>query len=599
MKRPARPVLAWASVVAIIAVAAGRASAQVASVESPLGDYGRSPVFFERFADDYIDMGTLPELRRGVVRLWNYDPVDLSHFDWRNGGLPDPTWWLQVEELRFLMPLIASDRDDDHARAERWFRAWYRAYATGKQNDAAWKDPMTVAWRGMTMVYFLKREQERGNDGSDLAGLLRSAIYEHIEFLMQEYHFNSQSNHGLIEALALLEMARVFPNTETTATGARRLLRLVRASVSASGAHMEHAPYYHFAFLRWLDQCVDYLPSLSDIGASTVTELVHWRDLMRHAGYFLQDHDGDVPQIGDGDSTSVAFFSPRFRIVTPPPGGPVYFDEAAGYAIYKGDTAGDRRYVVFCTQDHSPALHYHFHADALAVYADDDGEVLLGESGKFEYRWGPERQYYFSPPAHNTVCSLGEFEYGRSKYNPTVARKAFDESDQAAVRFRALLVEHKASVERRVDIPRVQPPAGRDRVVAAVSDVLRGRPGGGFGDSLVTLWHPGRDVVALERDGGTPDSVMAWTMTTRRGRVFQLSITVTRGFAGAGVTCRLARGERSPMLGWYSPRHLVERPATMIVIVCAPAPEVDMETRLTGPDRPAHRYWRRLFTLGF
>ncbi len=67
---------------------------------------------------------------------------DVTDWDWRNGGVDDLGWWIQVEELRFLLPLLKSGKPEDLDLAGSWFRSWYKAEMSFEDsNMSRWTEP--------------------------------------------------------------------------------------------------------------------------------------------------------------------------------------------------------------------------------------------------------------------------------------------------------------------------------------------------------------------------------------------------------------------------------------------------------------------------
>ena len=223
-----------------------------------------APVYYERNRERYVRAGDLELLRAGRVRVQHYEPADVSEFAWSRAGT-EYTWWMQMQEMRFLLPLIASERASDRALAREWLRRWFTTHVLGDVHKVQWGEPMTFAYRAMVFVYYLKTERLRAHPDAEAVEMLTTCILSHQQHLTPDAHFDKESNHGLIDALGLLETTRVFPNPEARELALHRIRDMVSRSLSAEGVHMEHAPAYHFAFLRWLDEILEYAEDVPDI----------------------------------------------------------------------------------------------------------------------------------------------------------------------------------------------------------------------------------------------------------------------------------------------------------------------------------------------
>ena len=123
-------------------------------------DLFQAPVYFERFHDKYAHHDDLPLLRAGKVRINLFPPVDVSSFDWTRGS-SDYSWFMQMQELRFLLPLIGSERRGDRKLARSWLERWHNAHAAARVPVHKWGEPRTFAYRALVFVYYLKTERAR------------------------------------------------------------------------------------------------------------------------------------------------------------------------------------------------------------------------------------------------------------------------------------------------------------------------------------------------------------------------------------------------------------------------------------------------------
>jgi hypothetical protein len=565
--------------IAMIATAAS-ANAQITPPDVS-GNYHDSPVFYERYDEPhYPNAENLSSLHNGWLTLPNFSPADVRDFRWLTSNVDDYSWWIQVEELRFLLPFIGSERPGDLELAEKWFDSWYATEIINPHlNIARWGEPMSAAYRGMVLVYLLKVEESRPDPDRDLIRSFRETIYNHREFLADERHFDANSNHGLVESMGLLEVTRVFPDRALEQLGLDRLLKIVETSVSEKGSHMEHAPGYHLAFMYMLDRYVEYLNGLQFLDKDVLNRLAQYRDLMRYAAYYMQDHGGTIAQIGDSDSIVVADRYPRFTEEETAYRPPVFYDAEAGFAVYKGNrTRGDRRYVVFAIQNETPQLFYHFHDDALSVYFADNGETLLGDQGKYEYTNTKERRYFVSPVAHNTVFPIEYLTTRKPRYEVFVVDTSAVESGSDGVKFSGRIRHTSADVERIVFLPK--------RGGMTVEDAITWSVPAGEGESAkrplytAMVWNVGPDVASMDAVDTAADDEYRWLLTTHSGKRYRLRISVDRGVEGADHAVEIYRGRHHPMMGWYSPTLFVKRPSPAILITLRPRQTVRVTTRV-------------------
>ena len=525
------------------------------SPSAPAGGAGTGacppPAFFEVYAHVYAHGFDIEAVREGVFEHPYYPPVDISDFDWSTSPAGKLSWWIRVEELRFLLPLIASERAGDQALLRSYFDRWCALHAFGaRPNPGAWNEPMTVARRGMVFVTWWFREAASVSPDTTLLALLDSEIASHAVFLRS--HYDRDSNHGLEEAIGFHELTRVTGNVVDRTLALERLTTISEAAVSERGIQREHSPGYHFMMLKFLDRYRAYLAGLATTPVEVVDRLDVVRSRLRTGGYYLYDHDDRVLQMGDTDSLVV---TADVRIDGR--GFPaVLFDPDGGVAVYKGrDT--DRRYVAVSITSARPPMPRHHHNDVLAVFFSHDGETLLGGSGAFEYTRSQYRRFFVGPAAHSRV--FHEIETAQSRRLDIGERPWYREREEGA-EFGIRLTDNHCSFRRAVVVA-----AGGEGIV--VVDTLRGsRP-----ESVVTedpdphiiLWQIGPDVRSARLDGDTAGGGRSVYMVTTRGRQFRIRVAVD---GSERWTARVVRGSTRPVQGWYSPQARVKRTRSVAII---------------------------------
>ncbi len=527
--------------------------------------YRTLPVFFEIFKEDYYDSSNLVLLPQQKLHIAPFGIKDVKGFTWLDARTSDYSWWLQMETLKYLLPLIESSDPIHNQIAKSWFKSWCAAHpGYEKPNRAAW-DRMTAAIRAMVLVCYLKHEESRRTRDDLVIGMLRREIELHQRFLGRKSNFDANSNHGMWEALGLIETTRVLPDTHCTNLGLGRLLSLVKRSVSEKGIHKEHSPAYHFFFLQWLSEYTSYLESLDKFPSAKLETLKCICDRMKKASYYMHDHEGNMPTIGDTDAKRV---KERFAwIDTEDPTG-FCFDAEAGYAVFKDrPQSGQRRYIVFNIQNEQPELPYHFHLDALAVYFNCEGETILGDQGRYDYRIGGPRMFFVSPAAHNTIFPLSIIDIGKKGIRSVLAKSPWWKQENEMVLAGAWLSYSKNRVRRCLSISL----AGSSFVV---SDTLSGSL------PLVLLWNIGIDVTdVVQSDPGNNGGLhYEWTLNTRRHHKFLLSIDVAGNFARERHAVEVLKGSHNPFLGWFAPSYHERIPTTVIKVQLNPSNEIYLVT---------------------
>jgi hypothetical protein len=536
------------------------------------GDYLDSPVYYELHEPAPYLQDNRELLHRNQLSLRYFPEVDVTGFDWKNGGPDDFSWWIQVEELRFLLPLIRSTGVEDRELARAWFRSWYESNKTGTtEHRARWKYPMSAAYRAMVLVFLLKTERVAEEQDAGLIAMLREVILQHRDYLADAHNFESDNNHGLVEAFALLELCRVFPDGDLETAGLQRMLRITRASVSPAGLHMEHSPAYHFAFLGWLTGFVEYLSGVERFNGEHVARMTDFADRMRSASFFMHDHDGAIPEIGDTDSMNVFSRYPQYIVSVGDDPPRAIYDPAAGFAVFKDA----RRYAVFSIQTARPFMREHFHDDLLAVYFRCGGETILGDAGKYSYTQSQLRRYFMSMPAHNSVFPGEYVAQGWSYFSLALADSTYGETVPDTTRFVATANHAVFMVRRSVTA------AHHGDGIEIVDDIRPNRDSRRGASSVVWTWNFGYDVQSVRPAGTQGDTRIGYELETGTGRRLRFEV----GIDGAGGPIRheIVRGRSEPRCGWYSPELYVVRPSSALRLEIPLSERIVTRTRVFLP----------------
>jgi uncharacterized heparinase superfamily protein len=208
-----------------------------------------------------------------------------------------------------------------------------------------------------------------------------------------------------------------------------------------------------------------------------------------------------------------------------------------------------------------PPLYYHGHSDALSVTLSLNGRGMLVDPGTYRYNQAPEwRRYFKSTRAHNTVAIDGE--------DQAVQESGFTWSHP----FRAKLVEHtRKNGNIRLEAihtgyQRLRPPVIHRRILSVRdSEILIEDSFSGSGEHIFELhYHLHPDAFPFPDAGG-------WLIQHGEERIhIQLK---------EGGDFHPAKGEKEPILGWYSPRYgLKQETAVLRCIQKAAAEEAYFAT---------------------
>ena len=559
-----------------------------------------SPLFYEMFQEGISDSSNLSFISQGRLAIPPFKTINIQHFKWAKVISRNRSWILRLQDFKYLLPLIESSDPAHRTFCKRWFLDWHRTNQGRKKPIVGAWESMSSAIRVMVLIRFLKKEELRAPPDTRLIAALRSSIRRHQNFLARDANFDDNSNHGIFEAIGLFETTRVFPRDKIRDLALRRLMYITKKSITPLGTHREHAPTYHYVFLGLALNALDYLSSINGLAWDGLPGLEHLTSQMLAAAYFLQDHHGSIPTIGDSDETHLG---DRFIKQGRPDAGAMFYDPEGGYSIYKDPPGSDnRRYVVFNIQNQKPLFPFHFHNDALAVYFNYDGEMIWSDQGKYSYTNSHESAYFSSAGAHNLIVPPAYLEpatglglhkkrggillartpwteakpdqvvfgasiSGRYEFNPDIKLRLFENAIYEGTTGQ----QYDYMFSRRVVIPKGEP-------CLVVEDSIGGN------SPAVLIWNIGPDVETIQpvHSGCRPDQgAYEWNLVTQKGVSFKMTVEMNGPMHEDGPQALVKKGETDPVFGWYSPDYLVKVPSTVILILLKDPEGVIITTRLT------------------
>jgi Heparinase II/III N-terminus/Heparinase II/III-like protein len=219
--------------------------------------------------------------------------------------------------------------------------------------------------------------------------------------------FTVRTNHGVMQNIALLQLAAAFPALPQAAAwraeADRRLALQLTFYVSEEGVVLEHSPGYHLmgtqllAWARWVREAngLPSLPALDSASAASAQVLAA-----------LQRPDGSLPAIGNTDG--------HFRHQTSGPALSAARDQlwpVAGWGLWQQATsAGTANAQLMFTWAHHPG-HGHKHADEGAFVWWQAGQTWVTGTGYWPYGDARARNSY---GWHGSNAPHGLHEDGRS-----------------------------------------------------------------------------------------------------------------------------------------------------------------------------------------
>ena len=270
--------------------------------------------------------------------------------------------------------------------------------------------PMECGLRVPVFLYALSSEKIEW--GQEERKEILSALYKHSWWISNNLAlYSSLGNHTICECLGLIFGGAVFMQTEEgknwLKTGYRLLEKELSHQILNDGGPAEQSLNYHRFVLDLYWLAVDFLEK------NRLYDCSSWKPVLRKCENFLEHflYDGDqFPSIGDSDDGYAVApgLCPDRQIKGPGENKAVNglscktFQES-GYTVIRNSES------VFMTFDHGSLgmapLYNHGHADALSINLYKKGKPFIVDPGTYRYNGVPEHRAYFKGTrAHNTIC---------------------------------------------------------------------------------------------------------------------------------------------------------------------------------------------------
>ena len=506
-----------------------------------------------------------------------FDPRDLAHVP--------PDW-----QSFFIIPRILLDAYDATGRDEFFLTARDMIAAWGRYErrallprDLLWNDHAIAARIGV-LTDFWRLYRHHPSYQPAVAKALLEQVDRGAKLLAKEGLFTFNTNHGVMQNLALLHVGVAFPMLPDAQhykeLGLARLREQMPFYLDEEGVVLEHSAEYQAWGLQSLAMACRYLTLLH----LTIPE--DWRRKLERAERVLaalRRPDGTLPTFGDTDGASddvgplVCVFDAQGRCETlrhratwvPEQSWGLY--PVAGHAVWwdgLADWPNEKNLRQTVIQWSYFPAHAHKHADEMSVLMWASGQLWWTNVGYWPYEMAgrAETESWYGGNAPHLVTESAESPRSTSLLS-------FGWSDRLAVvdLERSGPGEHRA----RRQVVHIKPD------VWLIVDHVRG-------DSTlktITTWTTSPDVRLGQ--GRIPGSyVLAARRPPTRLRAFV--------FGSPAPTIEELEGSLSPFAGWYvlngsprpAPAIAIEQPARdswSIVVWSLEGRQVDSTRSLTAP----------------
>jgi Heparinase II/III-like protein/Heparinase II/III N-terminus len=507
---------------------------------------------------------TRKAMLEGLYYVYGREARLAPPIDWLQDPHESRSWRYELHTLTWLKEALARHAgggDVETLALARdvvldWARTHLRAGADEEQSEFAWYD-MAVGLRAPYVGYVLHAclaEQMLGEGDAELLG---EAAERHGAELAASAKYAAGNNHGLFQDEGLYLLARQLP-TLPAATAWRelaltRMKATLRATVSfEEGVHLEHSPAYQLAIADLVSRLaanVTELPELSGL-----------LDRMRRTAAWQVTPAGRMAQLGDTDDLP----APRWarETATSLRGANALFDAGQAF-VREGDS-----YLAVSAAHHGPA---HKHSDDTGFLLIENGQVLLGDAGRWGYYEDERDRIYARSAAAHNVLTVDGHDFGwriAEPYGSGLETAGEDDGWYAIVVRNPLLAAQGVGHQRVLLYRPARALVVLDRVRSAEEH------------EYVRHFHFGAELEA-ELDGQGRVAV------TGKG------VAATLTDLGDGSEIALTRGNDDPRLGWSYPGDR-ERTAVWTVALRSSASEATLATALVLNGEPIEELPRQI-----
>ncbi len=487
-----------------------------------------------------------------------------------NDATQSQLWRYHLHYFDYLRDLFIWKAGGESRHAYQTFRQLVRSWIDGNAtlSGDGWH-AYTISLRVVNWIHACSVFEEELHADRETKNLLLSSLYAQSQILFTDLEFDVRGNHLLENLRALIWAGLVFEGVEARQWFARAMRILeqeVEEQILTDGGHFERSPGYHLVVFKDLLEIGLWLRRNDKAAPAWLDSALH---RMHQYLWSILAPDGNVPLLKD--TAWDAASNPRDLLTV----SALYFDEPAhkyseqfglypllifgleGWSKFRSWTPNDstrdsvalpasRHYVMRDEQrrdylildagktcpDYLPA---HAHADLLTYELSSDGQRVVVDSGVYEYRAGPWRDFFRSTRAHNTIEVAGEnqsevwssFRVGRRAHPGPVHWRDNDS-------YVLVQAEHDGYLRLSIPVVHQRTILWRKCRFWAVIDQL-------WGDgspSLTNYVHlsPGLSLKSVD--------LSTWAIPEVR-----LPLWLT---AFGSLSCSVVEGQTEPVQGWYS-----------------------------------------------
>ena len=347
----------------------------------------------------------------------------------------DKEWQFSLNRMKWFQNYVGVY---ENSYDERYVRAWMKQIESWiKIGDPGFPRTIDTGNRLENWVisyYMFVNKLKSPSVTAEFNLRVLQSMYDQVEYLFNPDHWRRYSNWGTFENTGFAKFVIFFPEFKRHQEWLKEIFFRMRFQLENSfypdGMHIEVSPSYHshelevwFDFLDLAEINGYQNPWRPQIPMTPLREIILKR---AEALMYWYKPNGRMPQVGDTDDRDerqlllivgekwnrpdllyVATDGVKGEVPAKTTRG---FPEGGYYMLRSGWGKGDETsfreqlYLLFDTGRNEP---WHAHFDMLNIIISAYGYDLLVDPGRYTYNDGPERDYFKSTQAHNTVVIDG------------------------------------------------------------------------------------------------------------------------------------------------------------------------------------------------
>lgn len=286
-------------------------------------------------------------------------------------------------------------------------------------------DRHTVAFRSLVLVEAWWRLRDNGALTPELNKQILDSLVLNGHFLYKDYNFETESNHGISESVALFAISESFPDLPLSKIWKQKSLERFRYTFTnlydEDGVLVENSPYYHIYSLKLHWDAYNYMKS------NGITDPVidsRLNQIIAYVPYILQPNlyvptigssllydVSNVNQLNDIAKTNdeLLYVLSRGSSGSIPSHKSLFLNNTGQTIMRSGwgleRDFGDETQLIFDIGDYRTS---HSQLDALSFNLFGNGMVLLPDTGLYSYEDSGIKDYFFGTESHNTLFIEGE-----------------------------------------------------------------------------------------------------------------------------------------------------------------------------------------------